>query len=124
MEDEPRVRKLLCDTLSQCGYHVLEAGRGDEALRLAELNGRIDLAVLDVVMPELSGPEVARQLALLHPEMRLLFISGYTDEAIVHHGVLNTGAAFLPKPFLPQVLAGKVREILDVRGENAGTAKA
>ncbi len=114
VEDEPRVRKLISDLLSAKGYHVLEAGRGEEALRLAESHpGPIHLALLDVVMPEMSGPEVGRLISTRRPETRLLYISGYTDEAIVHHGLLDMGANFLQKPFLPQTLAARVREILD-----------
>lgn len=116
MEDEARVRKLIIDVLKGRGYHVLEATRGEEALRLARAySGQIDLAVVDVVMPEMSGPDLIRQIAPLRPDMRVLYISGYTEEAIVHHGIPESGTAFLQKPFLPDALARKVREILDTR---------
>ncbi len=116
VEDEARVRKLIIDVLKGRGYHVLEATRGEEALRLARAySGQIDLAVVDVVMPEMSGPDLIRQIAPLRPDMRVLYISGYTEEAIVHHGIPESGTAFLQKPFLPDALARKVREILDTR---------
>jgi len=121
IEDEARVRKLIVGLLRGRGYKVLEAARSDEAIRLARAHkGPIHLAVVDVVMPEMSGPEVIRHIAERRPEMRVLFISGYTDEAIVHHKIGETGAAFLSKPFLPEALARKVREVLDARDTTAG----
>ncbi len=120
VEDEARVRKLIAGVLASRGYKVLEATRGEEALRYCKTHvGPIDLAVVDVVMPEMSGPDLAREIAPLRPKTRLLYISGYTDEAIVHHGILESGVAFLQKPFLPDVLARKVREVLDARGSTA-----
>jgi two-component system, cell cycle sensor histidine kinase and response regulator CckA len=120
VEDEARVRKLIVDVLTDRGYNVLEATRGEEAVRLCRLHkASIDLAVLDVVMPEMSGPDVVKKIASLKPGMRVLFISGYTDEALVHHGILRTGAAFLQKPFLPDALVRKVREVLDSRRNSA-----
>ena len=120
VEDEARVRKLILDVLTARGYTVLEATRGEEALRLARLQtAPIDLAVVDVVMPEMSGPDLVRQMAPLWPDMRVLFISGYTDEAILHHGIQESGSAFLQKPFLPEALARKVREVLDARNDAA-----
>jgi two-component system, cell cycle sensor histidine kinase and response regulator CckA len=114
VEDEARVRKLIVDVLSAHGYKVMEATRGEEAIRLCRTcKKNIDLSVVDVVMPEMSGPDLVRQLTPLQPSMRVLYISGYTDEAIVHHGVLRSGAAFLQKPFLPDALVRKVREVLD-----------
>jgi len=116
VEDEARVRKLIVDVLSAHGYEVLEATRGEEAIRLCRQSKKdIDLSVIDVVMPEMSGPDLVRQLAPIKPNMRVLYISGYTDEAIVHHGILRSGAAFLQKPFLPDALVRKVREVLDCR---------
>jgi two-component system, cell cycle sensor histidine kinase and response regulator CckA len=116
VEDEARVRKLIVDVLSAHGYKVMEATRGEEALRLCRQHKKdIDLSVVDVVMPEMSGPDLVRQLVPIKPNMRVLYISGYTDEAIVHHGILQSGAAFLQKPFLPDALVRKVREVLDNR---------
>jgi two-component system, cell cycle sensor histidine kinase and response regulator CckA len=120
VEDEARVRKLILDVLTARGYMVLEATRGEEALRLCrQYRRKIDLSVIDVVMPEMSGPDLVRQLKPLKPKMRVLYISGYTDEAIVHHGILRSGAAFLQKPFLPDMLARKVREVLDSNRNSA-----
>jgi signal transduction histidine kinase/ActR/RegA family two-component response regulator len=120
VEDEARVRKLIVDVLTARGYQVLEATRGEEAMRLCKAHsGTIDMAVVDVVMPEINGPDLVRQLIPLRPKMRVLYISGYTDEAIVHHGIPESGAAFLQKPFLPDALARKVREVLDGRGNAA-----
>jgi len=121
VEDEARVRKLIVDVLTGRGYRVMEATRGEEAIRLCKQHrGKIDLAVVDVVMPEMSGPGVVKQIALVCPDARVLYISGYTDEAIVHHGIPQSGAAFLQKPFMPNALARKVREVLDTRSNSAG----
>ena len=96
------------------GYEVIEARHGAEALTLAAGHeGPIHLLITDVVMPEMSGRELAQRLVPLRPEMNVLYISGYTDDAIVRHGVLEAGMALLPKPFTPDALAAKVREILD-----------
>jgi signal transduction histidine kinase/ActR/RegA family two-component response regulator len=120
VEDEARVRKLIIDVLSGRGYKVVEATRGEEAIRLCKANkGAIQLAVIDVVMPEMSGPEMARQITPICPGIRLLYISGYTDEAIMHHGIPQSGVAFLQKPFLPDALLRKVREVLDSRKNSA-----
>ena len=114
VEDETRVRKLIFDVLRARGYKVLEATRGEEALRLAKLHGPgIDLALVDVVMPEMSGPDLVRQLEPLCPKMRVLYMSGYTDEAMLHHGIAESSVAFLQKPFLPDELARRIREVLD-----------
>jgi two-component system cell cycle sensor histidine kinase/response regulator CckA len=99
---------------------VLEATRGQEAVRIAKGHkGEIDLAVVDVVMPEMSGPDLIRQIAPRRPHMRVLYISGYTEEAIVHHGIPESGIAFLQKPFVPDTLARMVREVLDTRTNSA-----
>jgi signal transduction histidine kinase len=120
VEDEARVRKLIVDVLSGRGYRVLEATRGEEALRICRSRGaEIDLAVVDVVMPEMNGPELMRQIQPVCPKVRVLYISGYTDEAMVHHGISESGAAFLQKPFVPDQLARKVREVLDARANGA-----
>jgi CheY-like chemotaxis protein len=120
VEDEARVRKLIIEVLSARGYTVLEATRGDDALRLCRTHrGRIDLALVDVIMPEMSGPDLVKQIAPMCRNLRVLYMSGYTDEAILHHGVLESGAAFLPKPFVPDALARKVRDVLDERRNSA-----
>lgn len=114
VEDEEVVRKLSRLILQTCGYTILEACDGVEALRLvAQQQGPIDLLVTDVIMPRLSGPEVAAQLSQTHPKIKVLFLSGYTGDAVVRHGILEADVAFLQKPFTPVALAAKVREVLD-----------
>jgi len=114
VEDEEIVRNLCARILEELGYRLLQAGSGDEAITLALGYGeRIDLLLTDVVMPGMNGRELAGRLARIHPETRVLFTSGYTDNAIVHHGVLDEGVSFLGKPYSPLVLAKKVREVLD-----------
>ncbi len=120
VEDETSVRKLMVDVLNGRGYRVLEATRGAEALRLCKAgDGKIDLAIVDVVMPEMSGPDLVRKIAPICPGARILYISGYTDEAILHHDIAESGAAFLQKPFVPEKLARKVREVLDAKASGA-----
>jgi signal transduction histidine kinase/ActR/RegA family two-component response regulator len=114
VEDDARVRKLIAGVLRGRGYTVVEAAAGEEAIRRAkEHKGTVHLAVVDVVMPEMSGPDLIRQIAPLFPGMRVLYISGYTDEALEHHRIPESGESFLQKPFLPDALAKKVREILE-----------
>jgi len=113
-EDDHAVRALLRSTLQEHGYTVLEAHHGKHAIQVCEQHaGPIHLLVTDVVMPEMSGREVAEHLKPSRPNMKVLFMSGYTDKAIVHHGELDPGTAFLQKPFTPDALASKVREVLD-----------
>jgi PAS domain S-box-containing protein len=114
VEDEEVVRGLAVKILEQSGFNVLSASRGEEAIRLAlEQTGQIDLLLTDVVMPETSGKEVADRLRELLPGLKVVFMSGYTDEAIVHHGVLDSNVAFIQKPFTPNALVRKLREVLD-----------
>jgi CheY-like chemotaxis protein len=114
VEDEEVVREMATEILRDCGYHVLEAQHPQQALTLAaEYEGEIHLMLTDVVMPSMSGRELAEQLMPLRPEMRVLYMSGYTDDAIVHHGVLEEGTAFIAKPFSIDSLALKLRETLD-----------
>ena len=114
VEDEEVVREMVGDMLRDSGYHVIEAKDGNEALFLSKQHrGDIHLMLTDVVMPQMSGRELAEQLTLRRPETNVLYMSGYTDDAIVHHGVLVEGTAFIGKPFSPDTLARKVREILD-----------
>jgi signal transduction histidine kinase/ligand-binding sensor domain-containing protein/ActR/RegA family two-component response regulator len=113
-EDEDAVRRLASRVLERAGYRVLEASSGEEAMRIAEQHaGTIDLLMTDVVMPGMSGRELAEQLVPRHAGMRLLYASGYTEDAIVRHGVSSHETAFLEKPFTPNALLRKVREVLD-----------
>jgi PAS domain S-box-containing protein len=113
-EDEEPVRQMIRIILEMGGYRVLEASGGEEALTLYEQHeGQIDLIMTDVVMPGISGRELAQSLETLHPDIRVLYMSGYTDDAIVRHGLLDQEIAFLQKPFTPDALMRKVREVLD-----------
>ena len=115
VEDEGVVRTLIRNTLQQHGYHVVEAENGNQALRLSERHrGPLHMLVTDVVMPGMSGRELAERLLNQRPGLRVLFISGYTDETIAQHGVLGPGMGFLQKPFTLLALALKVRETLDL----------
>ncbi len=114
VEDEDVVRGLARKILMQAGYSVLDAKSGDEAIRLCHAHaGPIDLLLTDVVMPEISGKEVADRLLELRPSIRVLFMSGYTDEAIVQHGVLDANVKFIQKPFTWVGLTKKVGEVLN-----------
>lgn len=116
VEDEDVVRGLARQILEQAGYRVLDARGGEEAIQLCnERREPIDLLLTDVVMPETSGKEIAERLTEMRPATRVLFMSGYTDEAIVHHGVLDSNVEFIQKPFTPVALARKVREVLDLK---------
>ena len=113
-EDDEILRPLTKGLLTKLGYTVLDAKSAEQALAVAGARqGPIHLLVADVVMPGASGRELARRLAQSRPETRVLYVSGYTDDAIVHHGMLDPGLKFLQKPFTPAALARKVREVLD-----------
>lgn len=114
VEDEAAVRTLARMVLRKSGYTVLEAADGEQALRALDEHGEgVDLLVTDVVMPGMSGPVLAERLVARSPRTRVMFMSGYTDDAILHHGVPEAGIAFLEKPFLPHTLVRRVREVLD-----------
>jgi two-component system, cell cycle sensor histidine kinase and response regulator CckA len=114
VEDEPVVRELAQMALSDRGYKVIEAHTPEEAERLVGNNGtQIHLLLTDVVMPGFSGRELAKRLTGRYPNLRVLYMSGYTHNVIAQDGTLEEGISFLQKPFTPQVLAEKVREVLD-----------
>jgi two-component system cell cycle sensor histidine kinase/response regulator CckA len=116
VEDEESVRRLTAQILQVYGYQVIQAANGGEAVLACERQSRpIDLLLTDVVMPQMSGREVAERIRRDRPEIKVIFISGYTDNAIAHHGVLDAGINFLSKPFSAESLARKVREVLDRR---------
>jgi CheY-like chemotaxis protein len=114
VEDEEGVRTLARLVLQQHGYAVLEARDGVEAAQICQRHpGTIHLLVTDVIMPRMSGRQVASHLAPMRPSMKVLYLSGYTDDAIVHHGVLDPDTPFLQKPFTTDALLRKVREVLE-----------
>jgi CheY-like chemotaxis protein len=113
VEDEDGVRALVKQVLSRQGYTVIETSQASEALEQYERHGPIPLLLTDVVLPQMSGRELAERLKALQPKMKVLYMSGYTDDAILRHGVIGQETAFLQKPFTTSSLARKVREVLD-----------
>jgi two-component system cell cycle sensor histidine kinase/response regulator CckA len=121
VEDEEAVRSMVSKVLQNRGYTVLEARHGNEAVEVSErYEGSINLMVTDVVMPQMSGRELAERLTTLRPKMHVLYMSGYPDNTIVQHGVLEPGTSFLQKPFTISALETKVREILDGARKGGG----
>jgi two-component system cell cycle sensor histidine kinase/response regulator CckA len=113
VEDNDAVRVAICRILRRAGYHVLEAdGPSDAKQKCEQRGGSIDLLITDVVMPQMSGPELAQELSALRPGMKILFMSGYSGNAITRHGVLSEGVMFLQKPFTPASVTHTVREVL------------
>jgi CheY-like chemotaxis protein len=114
VEDLAPLRLLTRKLLEQAGYTVLEAEDGQQALEVARgREDEISLLVTDVVLPKLNGPDVAKSLLARRPGLKLLYVSGYADHAVMHKGVMESGSAFLQKPFSAEKLTGKVRELLD-----------
>jgi nitrogen-specific signal transduction histidine kinase len=113
VEDDPSVRDLAAIILRNCGYQVQESSNAFEALRCIKRNRGYDLVVTDVIMPQMSGKELYDQIKGQLPQIKVLLMSGYTDDALAHHGVLDEKLFFLEKPFSPQKLARKVRGVLD-----------
>ena len=115
-EDEEAVRRIVTTTLGSTGYRIIEARNGAEALEAARRHGeQIHLVVTDVVMPEMGGRELVERLAKDHPGVRVLYMSGYANDAVMRHGIVEPGVAFLQKPFSPLALTRKVREVLDAK---------
>jgi CheY-like chemotaxis protein len=113
-EDEDGVRSLTREVLEKYGYTVLEAANGEEALKVAERHqGPLHLLLSDVVMPRMGGPELAQELVARRPDVKVLYMSGYTDHPMVRRGVVNAGVAFLQKPFTPTLLVSRIREVLE-----------
>ena len=113
VEDDERIRRLAVRVLTSRGYEVRSAANSEEALAVAGAGAPLDLLITDVVLPGLSGRELAEKLIAQNPDLRVLFMSGYTDDAIIRYGVLELGVAFLQKPFTPAALLERLRETLD-----------
>jgi len=114
VEDESMVRKLACETLEAYGYNVIEVESPDNGLHIASTyEGAIQLLLTDVIMPGMNGRELYEKLAVVQPDLKVLYMSGYTDNVIVHHGVLDEGVNFLQKPFTVRGLSQRVRRVLD-----------
>jgi len=120
VEDDAQLRQLSSSVLAHCGYRMLVANGPEEGLAIAKSNHKdIRLLITDVVMPGMNGRQLAEQILRDSPNMKVLYISGYTNNAIVHYGVLDKGLWFLPKPFTLSALIGKVREVLDAPADPA-----
>jgi CheY-like chemotaxis protein len=117
VEDEESVRQLVRETLESKGYKVLEADNGEAALRIvSNYSDKVDMLITDVVMPGMSGRELSARMCASRPQTKVLYLSGYTEDAIGHEGVVDPDTAFLQKPFTLQMLSRKVREVLGERG--------
>jgi DNA-binding NtrC family response regulator len=114
VEDDEMVRELTVAFLDNFGYTVSQAADSNYALKLCKNNkNKFDLAVIDVIMPGIAGKQLAKMICDIQPHIKILFISGYTDDAIVQHGILDSSVEFLQKPFSAKLLAQKVRKIFD-----------
>jgi CheY-like chemotaxis protein len=122
VEDNPDVRRITARALRRAGYTVIEASDGREAIQILDRDSAgIDLVLTDVVMPVVGGREISEHLAARYPRIKIVFTSGYTDDAIVRQGVLSADVAFLQKPYAADVLLKTVRRVLNNRGEHTAT---
>ena len=112
VEDEEMVRRLVCETLKAYGYDVVEAKSPTDGLELASGKAVIDLLLTDVIMPDMDGKELYLKLVAIHPNCKVLYMSGYAHNVIGHHGILDESVNFLQKPFTIRTLARKVRDVL------------
>jgi DNA-binding NtrC family response regulator len=112
VEDEESVRALTADSLRELGYQVIEANGAAAALRELDANPRVALLFTDIVMPDMNGRKLADEAVKRRPDLRVIYTTGFTRNAVVHNGVLDPGVNFLPKPFTLQQLSEKVREVL------------
>jgi two-component system cell cycle sensor histidine kinase/response regulator CckA len=116
VEDQQKARRVIHETLRRHGYTVIEAVDGVDAIaKSAAHAGTIHLLLTDVVMPGMTGRQLARSIGHMRPDTRVIYMSGYTDNSIVHHGILDPGLAYLQKPFTADILLHKVREVLEAR---------
>ena len=123
VQDEAGVRQLVREMLRTLGYTIVEAATGEQAIRLfAENTERIDLLLTDVIMPRMSGRELAQQVRSVRPQQKVLYMSGYTDDVLAQHRALGENVFLLQKPFEPDALARKVREVLDAPAAFAATS--
>jgi two-component system, cell cycle sensor histidine kinase and response regulator CckA len=114
VEDEELLRKVVTEFLSHIGYNVLSAANAREAMKIAQKHtGKIHLLVTDVIMPEVPGPELARNLCVARPDLKVMYISGFDDGSLAPDGVLQPGTVLLTKPFSVRLLSAKMREVLD-----------
>ena len=116
VEDDDRVRHVSADALRELGYTVMQAPDAHHALAMVATPSRIDLLFTDVVMPDVNGRQLAEQARAARPELKVLYTTGYTRNAIVHNGTLDAGVELLPKPFTIEQLARKVRQVIDREG--------
>ena len=113
VEDEKVLRELMSTVLEDYGYRVLKAENAYKAVKLSGMTASIDLMITDIVMPHVSGPELVKDVLKQHSDIKVLYISGYTDDRLGDHGLIDEGVNFLQKPFTPGTLAKKAREVLD-----------
>jgi CheY-like chemotaxis protein len=123
VEDEPAVRQFSVEALRELGYRVLEADGATAALKLLDANPDVALLFTDVVMPEVNGRRLAEEALRRRPDLRVLFTTGYTRNAVVHNGVLDPGVKLIGKPFTIEELAARVREVLDAPASASGLGR-